>query len=583
MSGNFFRLTALFGPQHGFESTTQDNMVEWDGFTHSRLGIPVFSLYGEHREPIPGMLRHIDALFIDLVDVGSRYYTFIWTMYLSMKACEAAGIPVIVADRPNPLNGIATEGPPQRADHLSFVGLHPLPNRHGKTIGELAVQFRDEMFHRCRLHVLPMENWERAMWHDETGLPWVLPSPNMPTLDTAIVYPRHVSVGRHQPLRRPRHHPALRDLRRSWIDGWTFCKKLNAFGLPGVHFREAAFEATFQKHRGKLSRGARIHVTDRESFLPWRTGIEIIRLARAENPAEFAWKPLPYEYEPEKLPIEILCGARSRHFFRDNRVSSPMPPCWIADRTLLHRILILLAMLVSEMPAQSAQPEVTWREILAIRVPGVGLLADPAEFTAIAPPRAVAVEGIRSYTEALADVYETFDQPPETHYFFCTVYYTPRESGFTKAGGYNVAPAIPKGLSRAFPSDFVKATGIEGFGKIANPAGAGQYLKYDGTWGFRDRILGNRNNTLVDRESLAVHKGNPLFSPGARVWILDPELYNTFGSLRYRTADTGGGLYRSQIDIYWGEDDPLGPGADIWRPATCDVAVRWIVPVQVWK
>lgn len=255
-----------------------------------------------------------------------------------------------------------------------------------------------------------------------------------------------------------------------------------------------------------------------------------------------------------------------------------MQPCLIADHTLLDRILITLSLGV--VAATAAQPEVTWREILAIRESGAGLLSDPAEFAAIAPTRSVAVEGIRSYTEALADVYETFDRPPETHYFFCTVYYTPRESGFTKAGGYNVTPVSPKGLSRSFPADFVKATGIEGFGKLANSS---QYLKYDGTWGYRERILGNRNNTLIDRESLAVHRGNPLFSPGARVWILDPELYNTFGSLRYRTADTGGGLYRSQIDIYWGEDDPLGPGADIWRPATCDVAVRWIVPVQVWR
>ncbi|MCB1086871.1 MAG: hypothetical protein KDM63_07485, partial [Verrucomicrobiae bacterium] len=165
----------------------------------------------------------------------------------------------------------------------------------------------------------------------------------------------------------------------------------------------------------------------------------------------------------------------------------------------------------------------------------------------------------------------------------CTIYYTPRESGFTKSGGFNVSPSQPRGLSREFPADFVKATGIEGFGLMEEEDKSGAYLKYDGSWGYRSRILGNRNNTLRDRESLAVHRRNPLFVPGGRVWILDPELYNTFGSLRYQTADTGGGLYRSQIDIYWGEDDPLGPGADIWRPATCDVAVRWIVPVLIWR
>lgn len=253
-------------------------------------------------------------------------------------------------------------------------------------------------------------------------------------------------------------------------------------------------------------------------------------------------------------------------------------------RTEWHSVALLSSLVLLAAPSlQAASPEVTWREILAVRNTPNGLLGDPAVFCEIAPPRAQAVEGIRTFTEALADVYETFDRPPETHYFFCTVYYTPRETGFTKELGYNVTPTTPRGLSRSFPADFVKATGIEGFGRMKENSGANPYLKYDGTWGYRTRILGNRNNTLQDRESLAVHRGNPLFHPGVRVWILDPELYNTFGAMRYQTADTGGGLYRSQIDLYWGEDDPLGPGADIWRPATCDVAVRWIVPVLIWR
>lgn len=231
----------------------------------------------------------------------------------------------------------------------------------------------------------------------------------------------------------------------------------------------------------------------------------------------------------------------------------------------------------------AAPSDVTWREILTIRETQEGLLADASSFPEIAPPQSQAVEGIRSYTEALADVYETFDDPPEAHYFFCTIYYTPRESGFTKERGFNMTPTKPRGLSRSFSSDFVKATSVEGFGRMAENSGSSPYLKYDGTWGYRSRILGNRNNTLQDRESIAVHRRNPLFSPGVRVWILDPALYNTFGAMRYQTADTGGGLYRSQIDVYWGEDDPLGPGIDIWRPATCDVAVRWVVPVLIWK
>lgn len=213
-----------------------------------------------------------------------------------------------------------------------------------------------------------------------------------------------------------------------------------------------------------------------------------------------------------------------------------------------------------------------------------GLLDSAEAFCEIVPPRAVEIEGIRTFSEALRDVYETFEKPPETHYFFCTVYYTPRESGFSREAGFNMTPVKPGGLSRSFPGDFVTATAIEGFGVMETPTAAGsRYLKYDGSWGYRTRILGNRNNTLRDRESIAVHRRNPLFYSGVRAWILDPELYNTFGALRFQVGDTGGGLFKSQIDIYWGEDDPLGPGADIWRPATCDVAVRWIVPVLIWR
>ena len=314
-AASHFRLTALFGPQHGFAASTQDNMVEWEGYRHPELGIPVFSLYGEHRKPTPEMLREIDVLFVDLVDVGARYYTFIWSLFLCMEACEAAGIPVVVADRPNPITGTLVEGPPQRKDHLSFVGLHPLPNRHGKTIGELAHQFREEVFPGVSLHVLPLSGWKRSMWHDDTGLPWVLPSPNMPTLDTAIVYPgmcllegTNLSEGRG--TTRP-----FELFGAPWIRRKEFCRKLRALELPGVHFREIEFEPTFQKHAGQVCHGAQIHVIDRNGFLPWQTGMEIIRLARELHAENFDWKPLPYEYEPEKLPIEILCGGPVEDFF----------------------------------------------------------------------------------------------------------------------------------------------------------------------------------------------------------------------------------------------------------------------------
>lgn len=301
-------LTALFGPQHGFKSTTQDNMIEWEGFLHPRLGIPVHSLYGEHRQPTPGMLEDVEVLFVDLVDVGSRYYTFIWSLFLCMKSCEAMGIPVVVADRPNPLGGEKIEGPPQRPDFLSFVGLHPIPNRHGKTMGELALQFQKECFPSCDLTVLPMEGWERSSYFDATGLPWIMPSPNMPTLDTAFVYPgmcllegTNVSEGRG--TTRP-----FEFFGAPWIDGHELAKSANSLELPGVHFRETSFEPTFQKHAGKICEGAQMHVTDRETFLPYQTGLELIRLLHRQYEGDFQWKQPPYEYENEKLPIEILCG-----------------------------------------------------------------------------------------------------------------------------------------------------------------------------------------------------------------------------------------------------------------------------------
>ena len=252
-----------------------------------------------------------------------------------------------------------------------------------------------------------------------------------------------------------------------------------------------------------------------------------------------------------------------------------------SDSLRRHALGILLPLLAA-FPAVAAGPDVTWQEILATPVEGRGLLQDVESFIDVIPPRAVAGEGIRSFTEVLRSIYTTFDSPPETHYFFCTVYYTPRESGFTKERGFDVSPDSLRALpSRKYAADFVKATWIEGFGRLSEPVDGRPYLSYDGK--FHTRILGNRNNTLLDRESIAVHRGNPLFDKTTRAWILDPELYNQFGAVRFEVGDTGGGLYRSQIDLYWGEDDPLGPGADIWRPASCDVAVRWIVPVLVWK
>jgi uncharacterized protein YbbC (DUF1343 family) len=255
------------------------------------------------------MLESLDVLLVDLQDIGSRYYTFIWTLYLCMRACERYGTAVIVLDRPNPINGVMTEGPVLEPSYKSFVGMHPIPVRHGRTIGELAQQFRDEAFPKCELSVLPMKNWERAMWFDETGLPWVMPSPNMPTVETATVYAgmclfegTNISEGRG--TTRP-----FEIFGAPFIDSEKLCTELNALKLPGAFFRENYFQPTFQKFAGHLCGGAQIHVIDRECFQPFRMAVEIIKHIRKTYPEHFQWKQPPYEYEWKRLPIEILIGG----------------------------------------------------------------------------------------------------------------------------------------------------------------------------------------------------------------------------------------------------------------------------------
>jgi uncharacterized protein YbbC (DUF1343 family) len=314
---DLFRLVAFFGPQHGFLGQTQDNMMEWKSYEHPRLRIPVYSLYAEHREPTAEMLQDLDVLLVDLQDIGARYYTFIWTMYLCMRACEKNGVAMVVLDRPNPINGISVEGPLLDPHYRSFVGLHLIPVRHGKTIGELAQQFRDEAFPKCELSILAMKNWKRQMWFDETGLQWVMPSPNMPTLDTATVYPgmcllegTNISEGRG--TTRPFEIFGAR-----FIDPEKLSSELNALNLPGVFFRENYFQPTFHKFAGELCGGAQIHVTDRDEFRPFLTGVEIIKRIRKMHPEQFQWKQPPYEYEWKRLPIEILIGGPIELVFGD--------------------------------------------------------------------------------------------------------------------------------------------------------------------------------------------------------------------------------------------------------------------------
>ena len=308
--GDLFQLKALFGPQHGYLGQTQDNMIEWQSYLHPKWGIPVYSLYGEHREPTPEMLAGLDVILVDLQDVGARYYTFIWTLYLCMKAAEKAGIGVVVLDRPNPIDGQTVEGPVLDPEYRSFVGLHPIPVRHGKTIGQLARQFQSEAFPKCALTVLEMEGWEPDMYFEETGLPWVLPSPNMPTVDTAIVYPgmcllEATNLSEARGTTKPFELFGAAYIK----DAGDFTDKLNRLGLPGVYFREAYFQPTFHKFQGQLCGGAQFHVTDRKTFLPFKSAVEMIKVVRQEFGEAFQWKAPPYEYEHKKLPIEILIGG----------------------------------------------------------------------------------------------------------------------------------------------------------------------------------------------------------------------------------------------------------------------------------
>lgn len=335
-----FEVTALFGPQHGIWGQTQDNMIEWEGFRDDRLRIPVFSLYGEHRKPAPEMLVEIDTLLIDLQDVGARYYTFAYTMALAMQACHDTNKNVIVVDRPNPLGGIQLEGPVLDPLFSSFVGLYPLPIRHGMTIGELALYFNDAGgIELQQLDVVPIQGWTRDHYFDETGLPWVMPSPNLPTLDSAIVYPglcllegTNVSEGRG--TTRP-----FELCGAPWIDPHELVNWLTDQSLPGCRFRPLYFEPTFHKWKNQSIGGVQIHVTDRHSFLPFRTGLTLICGFRKFGPGDFDWKNPPYEYEYERLPFDILCGTdQIRKGLEEDCSVSELEAMWKPDLSEFERI-----------------------------------------------------------------------------------------------------------------------------------------------------------------------------------------------------------------------------------------------------
>jgi uncharacterized protein YbbC (DUF1343 family) len=306
-----YDLRALFGPQHGACGEKQDNMVESAPYVDPVSGLPVHSLYGAVRKPTPEMLHGLDAVLFDLQDVGVRVYTFVWTMALAMEACAEAGVRFVVLDRPNPVGGVLREGPVLRAGFESFVGLHAVPLRHGLTCGELARWLNEQRGIGCDLEVVACEGWKRSMTWEDTGLPWVLPSPNLPTTESCAVYPGMVLLeGTNLSEGRGSTRP-FELFGAPFLDAYALADRLRGALGPGVTVRPCHFEPTFQKHAGRMCGGGQIHVTDRRAFRPVHTAVAILTAAKAIAPDDFGWRAPPYEYEEEKPPIDILWGSEA--------------------------------------------------------------------------------------------------------------------------------------------------------------------------------------------------------------------------------------------------------------------------------
>ncbi len=301
------RLEALFGPQHGVRADVQDNMVETPHGVDPALGIPVWSLYADRRAPDPAWLQGLDVMLVDLWDVGCRVYTFAWTLRLTLEVCGRAGVKVVVLDRPNPL-GRAVEGNLLRPRWRSFVGMEPIPMRHGLTLGELARWMCRPGGVACELEVVELEGWDGGLW-PATGRPWVMPSPNMPAFDTALVYPGTVLLeGTNASEGRGTTRP-FEIVGGPWLRGDELAGALARYDLPGVVFRPVGFEPTFQKWAGRPCGGVHLHVTDPQAFRPYRTGLALLTALWQRAASEgFGWRPPPYEYETERLPIHLLLG-----------------------------------------------------------------------------------------------------------------------------------------------------------------------------------------------------------------------------------------------------------------------------------
>jgi uncharacterized protein YbbC (DUF1343 family) len=304
-------LSLLFGPEHGLRGDAQD-MVSVGDTRDAVTGLPEVSLYGTtfaSLTPTREQLARIDTLVFDVQDVGSRYYTYQATMALCMRAAGEAGVKVVVLDRPNPIGGVAVEGGGLLPGLENFCALFAVPQRHGLTVGELARLYRDAFGVSCELAVVPCEGWSRAQYFDATGLPWVLPSPNMPTLDTALVYPgmcliEATNLSEARGTTRP-----FELVGAPFVDGRALAQALARLDLPGVTFRACVFRPTFHKHAHQPCGGVQLHVRDRRTFLPYRTGLAVLWAVRQLWPEGFAWRQEPYEFRPDVPAVDLLTGT----------------------------------------------------------------------------------------------------------------------------------------------------------------------------------------------------------------------------------------------------------------------------------
>jgi uncharacterized protein YbbC (DUF1343 family) len=333
-------LAALFGPEHGWMGEAQD-LIGVQGGADPYSGLRVHSLYGdtfESLKPTQEQLRDLDALVIDLQDVGSRYYTFQATMLFCLEAAARLGLRVVVLDRPNPLGGDAVEGPLLQSGYESFVGIHPLATRHGMTIGELARLYQAERKLGGELVVIPCEGWRREMDFEQTSLPWVLPSPNMPAVETAFVYPGQCLLeGTNLSEGRGTTRP-FELCGAPWIDPRKLCRRLQDEAWPGVIFRPAWFRPTFQKFAGQSCAGVQLHVTDRKTYQPVRTSVALLAVLRDLSGDAFSWRRETYEFVSDRPAIDLLFGSdRERKALESGVSARDIGRPWEAEEEAFRR------------------------------------------------------------------------------------------------------------------------------------------------------------------------------------------------------------------------------------------------------